>query len=342
MKKWWACLLIAITAISWAKNNVVNVFAWSDYIPHEVVSAFEKDTGITVNLAEYDSNEDLYAKLKSAPHSGYDVIIPSSYYVSRMRRENMLRPLDYAKLNNAHYLDPILLNKKFDPGNQYTLPYVWGTTGIVVDKRFWDPKTVQHWSALWAPRFRNQLLLYDDFREVFAMGLITLGFSINTQNPQEIKQAYVQLRKLTPNVRIYSGDVVISAFADNDITAGMMESEDYILAKTANPNLVYIFPKEGFAMWQDCFAIPKYAPHYSNAMRFIDYILRPEVGKQIAMSRGGSSPNLKTRELLPPAYRNNPVRYPSAQVLKRAQMENDIGDARKKYIHFWQLLKLSS
>lgn len=334
-------LLLLVLPIVHAKQ-VVNLFAWTGYVPQSVIQEFQRETGIHVSLSEYDSNEDLYAKLKSAPHSGYDLIIPSSYYVSRMRREGMLRSLDHAALPNSHNLDPQLLNKAFDPGNHFSYPYLWGTTGIVVDDRYWDPKSIRTWSDLWAKRFRNQLLLYDDYREVFAMGLLATHHSINETTPAVIHKAYDQLMQLMPNVRLFSSDVVISAFADNDVTVGMMENSDYVLAHSANPHLVYIFPQDGFSMWQDCMAIPRYAPHPKAALKLMNFLMRPDIARDVVINQGGSTPNLKTRQMLPKEDQHNLAMYPSASILRRAQIENDIGSARSTYIHFWQLLKLSS
>lgn len=320
--------------------EVVNIFTWTDYVPHAVIKQFEKQTGIKVNLSEYDSNEDLFAKLKVAPHAGYDVIFPSSYYVERMRDDGMLRLLNHKQLPNHRYYDPLLLNKAFDPHNHYSFPYLWGTTAIVVDKRFWDPKTVQSWGDLWRRRFRNQILLYDDAREVFAAAFFVLHDSINSTSPHKIFRAYRLLLKLAANVRLYSSDSAINAFADDDVTIGMAMSGDVFLARQANPNLVYIYPKDGFSIWLDCMAIPKYAPHIKNALTFMNFMMRPEVAKRVAILQGYSSPNLQARRLMPKRYRTDPLIYPAPETLKRGQMQRNIGSARSLYMHYWQLLKL--
>lgn len=336
----WLLLLLFICGPLFANDKVVNVFVWADYIPQQVIQLFEQQTGIKVNLSEFDSNEDLYAKLKADPHSGYDVIVPSSYYIQRMVKAGMLRKINHQALTNAHYLNPLLLNKSFDPGNQYSFPYLWGSTGIVVDKRYWNPNTIHRWSDLWQPRFKNQLLMYNDPREVFAMAFIVLGRSINERDPHYIKQAYEKLRQLQPNVRIYSTDAATNVLADDDVTVGMAETGDVIRARLANSHLAFIYPQDGFAVWEDCVAIPRYAPHYQNALKFINFLMRPKIGVMISMVQGYSSPNLKTRQLLPKRMRDDPLMYPSQQVLKRSQMEDDIGPARTLYMHYWELLKL--
>jgi spermidine/putrescine transport system substrate-binding protein len=341
MRKLLAVFLFAVSTVVIANDNVVNVFEWADYIPQQAIAAFEKKTGIKVNLSEYDSNEDMYAKLKADPHSGYDVIIPSSYYIQRMVHEGMLRKLDHKYIPNRLELNPLLLNKKFDPGNQYSYPYLWGTTGIAVDKRYWNPKTIQRWSDLWQPRFKNQLLLYNDSREVFAMAMIVLGHSINTSNPAYIKQAYHLLQKIMPNVRLFSTDAATNVFADDDVTIGMAESGDVIRASLGNSNLAFIYPKDGFALWQDCFAVPRYAPHYLHALKFINFIESAKIGVMVTEVQGYSSPNMKARRLLPKKLRDNPIMYPSQATLKRGHMEGDVKSARALYMHYWELLKLS-
>lgn len=341
MRKLLCVLLCCIASVAAATDRVVNVFEWSNYIPAVAIAAFEKQTGIKVNLSEYDSNEDMYAKLKADPHSDFDVVIPSSYFVQRMVRTGMLRKLDHKMIPNRRELNPLLLNQKFDPGNQYSYPYLWGTTGIALDKRYWNPKTIHRWSDLWQTRFKNQLLMYDDEREVFAVGMLVLGHSINTANPRFIRQAYHHLQTLMPNVRLFSTDAAISVFADNDVTIGMAESGDIVRAKMANPNLVYIYPQDGFAIWQDCLAVPRYAPHYQNALKFINYIESAKVGVMLTVNQGYSSPNMRSRRMLPPKFRNNPIMYPSQSILKRGHMEGYVGNALPIYMHYWQLLKLS-
>lgn len=321
-------------------DNVVNVFCWTGYVSDGAIKLFEKQTGIRVNLSEYDSNEALYAKLKAAPNAGYDVIIPSNYYIKRMVQEGMLRPLNHALLPNASQLNPALLNKSFDPHNRYTYPYTWGTTGIMLDRRFWNPKTVTKWSDLWQKRFRNQLLLYDDPGDVFGMSQIVLKYPMGTQQLNQIHHTYAKLTTLMPNVRLFSTDAAISAFADSDVTVGMAESGDVFVARQTNPYLVYIYPKDGVSMWEDCWAIPKYAPHFNNAMTFINFMMQAKIALYMVEGQGYASPNLRARKLLPKLYQHDPIMYPDSSIIRHAHMEAGFGKARSIYMHYWELLKL--
>ena len=219
--KYLTLLLLLFVSLGATASKIVNLYTWAGYIPDSVIQQFEHKTGIKVNMSEYNSNESLYAKLKASPNAGYDVIIPSSYYVDRMRQERMLHEIDKSKLPNIKYLNPKLLHKTFDPQNNYSLPYIWGTTGIAVNKNYFNPKNIQRWSDLWQPQYKNKLLMLNDVREVFAMALITLGYSINDTNPKHIQQAYLQLKKLMPNIRVFNSDAEQNIYVDADITVGM-------------------------------------------------------------------------------------------------------------------------
>jgi spermidine/putrescine transport system substrate-binding protein len=323
-----------------SESHVLNLYSWDGYTPQSVLNAFEKETGIHVNLTEYDSNETLYAKLKANPHAGYDVIVPSSYFVSRMRKQGMLRKLDRAQLTHINNLNPALLNQSYDPHNRYSLPYLWGTTAMVFDQRYWNPRKIHRWSDLWHRQFKNKLLMYNDAREVFAVALMTLGYSINDKNPQHIKQAYLRLKKLMANIRLFNTGAANSIYADGDITIGMAENGDALMAKQYNPYLVYIYPREGFAIWVDSIAIPRYAPHYQNALKFINFIMRPNIAKTISLGENFSTPNHSALKLFTPHYRNNPTFNPGKKILKYGQFEQDVGSATTLYQHYWQLLKL--
>lgn len=323
-----------------ATSNVLNLYMWSNYIPNKVIQQFETETHIKVNIAEYDSNETLFAKLKTAQNAGYDIVIPSSYYIAKMRNNNMLHKLDHTKLPNLKYLNPDLLNKPFDPHNQYSIPYTWGTTGIVVNKKYLNPKDIQNWSDLWNPKYKNQLLILDDVREGFAIALLTLGYSINDTNPQHIKRAYLKLKQLMPNIKLFNADAEQTVYIDEDVRVGMGWSGDIYLSQQENPNLLYIYPKDGFAIWIDCLAIAKNAPNIENAYKFINFIMRPEIAKEITMLQGFATPNLKAIKLLPKAIQNSKVINPDTAILKHGQFQNDIGQANQLYTKYWNLLKI--
>lgn len=323
-------------------KSILNVYNWADYMPNSVIKKFEAETGIQINYTEYDSNETMYAKLKTTPKLGYDVIFPSSYYVQRMSKEKMLLILDKSQLSNYRYLNRVLLNQPFDPKNQFSVPYLWGTTGIVVNKNFIDPKTVTAWADFWNPRFRNQLLLFDDMREVFAIALLKLGYSINDTNRQHIYEAYQQLKALWPNVKLLNLEAEQNIYIDEDVNIGIGLNGEIFNAITENPNLVYIYPKEGFELWMDCVAIPSTAPHVKEALAFVNFLMRPEIAKEIAISTGFSTPNLAAVAMLPKEMRESPILNPDNEILKRGQFLVDLGDANAIYEEYWNRLKIGA
>ncbi|NNM59601.1 MAG: spermidine/putrescine ABC transporter substrate-binding protein [Legionellales bacterium] len=341
MKTWFLGILVFLSVPAFGAKEIVNVYAWSGEIPDAVITQFQKETGITVNFSTYDSNETLYAKLKAVNNPSYDVIEPSSYYVDRMRREGMLEPLDLSKITNIQYIDPEFLNGDYDPQNKYSMPNLWGVTGIFVNKKYFDPATIQRWSDLWEPRFANQLLLLDDVREVLPMAMMSLGFSANDSNPTDIKLAYEHLLQLRNNIKLFVSDAAASIITDEDATVGMTWNGDLYRAQLDNPNLVFIYPKDGFVIWVDCFAIPKNAPHYQNALKFINFMMRPDIALQSSMAYYYATPNLAAQKLMPANIRTSSIIYPSHDILKNGQFQTDLSEqSLNLYAQYWEMLKL--
>lgn len=323
-----------------ADDKIINLYNWSGYLPDEVIAIFTKETGIKVNYVSFDSNETMYSKLKAAPHSEYDIIVPSNYFVDRMIHEGMLLPIDKSKLTHLKFLDPFFLNQAFDPENHYSIPYLWGTTGIAVNKRYIaDYNDIESWKDLWKPQYKNQLMILNDSREVFSMVLLSLGYKINDRHSNHLKQVYDALLKLLPNIKLFNIDAVANNYIDEDATMGLAWNGDAYLASQQNPNIIYKYPKEGFVIWIDSFAIPKYAPHVENSYRFINFLLRPDIAKIITTTVGFSTPNEAAYQLLPNEIKNNPTLYPSKKILERGQYQAYVGESTAIYEKYWQLLK---
>lgn len=335
---------LALTSLAWSDNTkVVNVYNWSGYIAPSIIQRFEQETGIHVNYATFDDNESLYAQLRANPETGYDVIFPSSYYVSKMRRAGMLQKINHQRLQHYQQLRPNLLNKRYDPGQHYSIPYLWGTTGIIVNDRFIDPDSVSHWRDLWDARFRHKLLLLDDVKDAFAIALLSMGESINQHNPSNIYQAYHRLKKLLPNIKLFNSSTTIPIFIDEDAVIGTILNGDAFKAQQGNSHLHYIYPQEGVIMWIDCMAIPKQAPHKDNAYRFINFLMRPQIAKLNSLKIGYSTPNQKALKLMPPAIKENKTMNPPASILQRAQLENNPGQAMLQLMnHLWDRLKIAA
>ncbi|MHB1946633.1 MAG: ABC transporter substrate-binding protein [Gammaproteobacteria bacterium] len=323
-----------------ADEKVVNVYTWSGVIPDAVIQQFEKESGIKVNFSTYDSNEVMFAKLKASKNSGYDIVEPSSYYIDRMRRQDMLEKLDKSKLSNFRHLNPELLNQAYDPKNNYSLPFIWGTTGIFLNKDYFPSKSVSSWSDLWNTKYHDHLMLLDDSREVFSAALRTLGYSVNDNNPEHIEEAYLKLKTLLPNIKIFSS-AVLSLLIDDDVTIGMAWNGDVYKSRKENNQLEFVYPKDGFVIWVDNFAITKNAPHKANAYQFLNFMLRPDIARALALDNNFPTANLTAQKSLPSEIRNDPVAYPSREILKRGEFQTDVGDeALALYEKYWERLKM--
>ena len=314
-------------------------YNWSEYITDELIEQFEKETGIDVILTTYDSNEVMYAKLKMLNGEGYDLAVPSTYFVSRLRDEQLIQPLDKTKITNFTHLDSSLLNKPYDPNNTYSLPYIWGATGIGVNSDYINPKKITSWKDLWDPNYKNQLLLMNDSREVFHMALRINGHSGNSTNPKEIKQAYELLKKLMPSVAVFNSDTPAVPYLAEDVRVGMIWNGSVFMAQKENPAIQIVYPKEGAIFWMDNIVIPKQANNIDEAYAMINFLLRPDVAAKISEEIGYPTPNASAKKLLPPALQNNQAIYPPQSVIKAGEFQADVGDAITLYQTYWEKLR---
>ncbi|GAB7023084.1 ABC transporter substrate-binding protein [Salidesulfovibrio brasiliensis] len=332
-----AALLSAATAF--AGSGKVYVYNWTDYIPEGVLDRFTEETGIEVVYTTYDSNESMYAKLKMLDGKGYDVIVPSTYFVSKMRREGLLKKLDKSLLPNWKNLDPIYLGKSFDPESAYSVPYCHGGSGILINaERYGNPKSLS-WKDLWNKDYEQQIQLQDDLREVFGMALASLGYSINDTDPAHIKEAYERLKELFPAVRTFNNDTPKTPFLNEEVTIGMIWNGEAYVAMNELDFLKFHWPEEGGIMWMDCLAIPAGAENVEEAHAFINYILRPEVAAQMVNEWGYGTANREALKLLDEKTRNNPVIFPPAEVMKKSDYQDDVGEAIVTYEKYWNKLK---
>jgi len=334
--------LLLFSLMVGAADNVVNFYTWADYVPAAIIKQFEKETGITVNVSEFSNNDVMYTKIKTNPRAGYDVVLLSSDYLQRMAKEGMLQQINPRHITNLVHIDTKEFNAPTDPLNHLSVPFFWGTTGILVNDKYWDPATIQRWSDLWQPRFKDQVLLFDDSIETFAVGLKALHYSLNSTSATEIHAAYEKLRKLMPNVRLFNTDAVINIYIDEDATIGMVWNGDAALAHKENPHLQFVYPKDGFTIWVDYFAVPSQAQHLRNAERLINFFSRPDIAAKIAGEHYYSTANSGALALLPDSYRSNPVIHPSHKVISRGEMQQYLGKASIIYQKYWQLLKLGA
>ncbi|TNH07841.1 extracellular solute-binding protein [Testudinibacter sp. TR-2022] len=337
-----ATMLFAVSNAAKADNDTVYLYTWTEYVPSGLLDNFTKETGIKVIVSSLESNETMYARLKTlGKNGGYDVIAPSNYFVSKMRKEGMLMPLDHSKLPVLKELDPNLLNKPYDPNNQYSLPQILGAPGIAYNRDVVDSSKISSWGDLWKPEYKDQLQLLDDAREIFNIALLKLGQDPNTTDPAVIKQAYEELLKLRPNVLAFSSDNPANAFVAGEVDLGMLWNGSAYIARKDGAPIDLLWPKEGPVLWVDTLAIPTTSKNPDGAHKLINYLLSAEVAKELALEIGYPTPNLEAQKLLPAEMVNDSSLYPPAEILQKSYWQDDVGDAAIIYENYYQQLKVA-
>ncbi|HIF9159724.1 TPA: extracellular solute-binding protein [Photobacterium damselae] len=344
MKKWSSlmtgavCAMAMFSSVASAADNELYFYNWSEYIPQDVIEQFTKETGIKVIYSTYESNETMYAKLKTNGE-GYDLVVPSTYYVSKMRDEGMLQKIDHSRLSHFKDLDPNFLDKPFDPNNDYSIPYIWGATGIGVNTDVIDKSKIHSWADLWDPKWEGQLMMMDDAREFFHIGLRKLGYSGNTKDPAQIKAAYEELKKLMPNVLVFNSDYPANPYMAGETSLGMLWNGSAYQAQQEGAPIDIVWPKEGAIFWMDSLSIPAQAKHIDAAYKMIDFLLRPENAAKIAQQIGYPTPVATAKKFLPKSFVNNPMIYPPQSVLDAGEWQNSVGSANELYEEYFQKLK---
>lgn len=338
-KIWAGMLFVLLAATPAFSGEKVYVYNWTEYIPATVLSQFTEETGIEVIYSTYDSNETMYAKLKLIQKDGYDVVLPSTYFVNKMGHENMLQPLDRSLLPNMKDLDPNILDKDYDKGNQYSIPYMWGSTGIGINSDNIPIAEITSWKDLWNPKFKGSLLLQDDMREVFHMALKINGHSSNTTDPKEIEEAYLLLKELMPNVLLFNSDSPRLPYLAGEVSLGMIWNGEAWMAEQENQAIHYIYPREGVNLWVDSFVIPKSARNIGNAHAFINFMMKPEIAKICVEENGYATPVLTALPLLDPEVRNSKTVFPDQDMIAAGEFQTDVGAALQIYQQYWEKLR---
>ncbi|MVE90056.1 extracellular solute-binding protein, partial [Vibrio cholerae] len=261
--------------------------------------------------------------------------------VSKMRKEGMLQEIDHSKLSHFKDLDPNYLNKPFDPGNKFSIPYIWGATGIGINTDMLDKKSLKNWGDLWDAKWAGQLMLMDDAREVFHIALSKLGYSPNTTNPKEIKAAYRELKKLMPNVLVFNSDFPANPYLAGEVSLGMLWNGSAYMARQEGAPIQIIWPEKGTIFWMDSISIPAGAKNIEAAHKMIDFLLRPENAAKIALEIGYPTPVKTAHDLLPKEFANDPSIYPPQSVIDNGEWQDEVGEASVLYDEYFQKLKVN-
>lgn len=274
------CILLLCGCDNNKSNKVVNVLNWSSYIPFDVISDFEKETGIKVNYGTYSSNEELLAKISSSKEGTYDLIFPSDYMIELMISKNMLEKMDTSKIKNIDSINRMFLGQVFDPNNDYSLPFLAATSVIAVNRDNVKDK-ISSYNDLLKPKFKNNIVLIDDQRIIIGMALQALGYDMNETDEGKVMQAKDWLLNLNKNIKAFDSDSPKTFLITNEVDIGVIWNAEALIAKDYNKNIEIIYPDDGFGISLDNYAIVKGAKNKENAYKFIDYILRSDVNKKI-------------------------------------------------------------
>ena len=305
-------------------KNVLNIYNWGDYIDPALIKQFEKESGIKVVYQTFDSNEAMLTKIEQGGTT-YDIAVPSDYAIAKMIDEKLVLPIDHQKIPNLKNIDSRFLDLSFDPKNKYSIPYFWGTVGIVYNQKLIDGKKPTSWKDLWDPALKNQILLADGAREVMGMSLNSLGYSLNETDETKLQEAKANLMDLTPNVKAIVGDEIKLLLANEEAGIGVVWSGDANEIMSENENLNYVIPKEGSNVWFDNVVIPKTAKNVKGAHEFINFMLDPKNAAKNADYVGYSTPNKAALKLLDRDVREDKRFYPDKEVTDTLEVYENLG-----------------
>lgn len=300
---------IAIFAGGCSSKTKLFVYNVGDYIHPDVVGMFEQENpDIKVVYEMFDSVEEMYMKVSNAT-SPYDVVIPSDYMLEQMIDEGLLNKINYDNIPNYANIDPNMRNLDFDPTNEYTVPYMWGTIGILYNKTMVDDE-VTDWDILWNEKYKGNIFMLNQERDMVSVALKKCGYSMNSDNEAELAEAEAALKEQSALVKAYCGDEIKDNMINGNAALAVVWSGDAYFCIEQNPDLAYAIPAEGSNLWFDCMAIPTTSTHQAEAEKFINFMSRPDIAKLNAEYIGYSTANTAARDLLPEDVKNDALRYP--------------------------------
>lgn len=324
-----------------SKNGQVIVYNWGEYIDPEIIDLFEEETGIDVIYEEFETNEIMYPKIQSGAIA-YDVVCPSDYMIQRMIENDLLAEINYDHIPNLKYIGDnyMKMSRQFDPENKYSVPYLWGTVGILYNKKMVD-EPVDSWGILWDKKYEDSILMQDSVRDAFAVALKYLGYSLNSTDLDELEAAKNLLIEQKPLVQAYVIDQVRDKMIGGEAALGVIYSGEALYCQQENPDLDYVIPKEGTNIWIDSWVIPKNAKNVENAEAFINFLCRPDIAKMNFDYITYSIPNTAGRDLIEDeSLRNSPIAFPDDSKLENCETFRFLGDNNDAlYNRLWREIK---
>lgn len=323
-------------------NGKVYVYNWGEYIDMETIRMFEEETGIEVIYDEFETNEIMYPKVEAGA-SQYDVICPSDYMIQKMVDNDMLAELNWENLPNAkanigtQYYET---STAFDPENKYSVPYCWGTVGILYNTTKVN-EPVTSWSILWDEKYADSILMQESVRDLFMVALKELGYSMNSTSQQELEEARDLLIEQAPLVQAYVIDQVRDKMIGGEAALGVIYSGEAIYTQRENPDLAYVIPEEGTNVWIDSWVIPKNAPNKENAEKFIDFMCRADIALMNFDYITYSTPNTAAQALIEDEdIRNSEIAFPDLDKYSNLETFTYLGEeADALYNELWKQVK---
>lgn len=315
---------LPVQAFAAPEKVTINVYNWGQYIADgtdgyiDVNKAFTEATGIEVNYMTFDSNETMYTKLKTGG-STYDVIIPSDYMVARLIAEDMLEELDYSNIPNYALVDEAYKNTSFDPENKYSVPYTWGTVGVIYNTKYVDEADTGSWDLLWNEKYSGKILMFDNPRDAFAIAQFMLGIDINTEDADELRSAAYKLIEQKPLVQGYVMDQIFSKMEREEAWIAPYYAGDYLLMAEENPDLAFYFPEEGFNLFIDAMCIPKGCQNKEAAEAYINFLCDPEISGENLDYLGYSTPISEAKQYMDPDVAASEIAYPTEETLSNGR-----------------------
>lgn len=323
-------------------NITLNIYNWGEYISNgdedtvDVNKEFEKVTGIKINYTQFDTNESLYAKLKSGS-SSYDVVFPSDYMISRMVDEDMLEEINLDNIPNFDYINPTFVNPDYDKENKFSIPYTWGTVGIIYnyERLGFDPDS---WNIMWDSEFSGDILQFSNSKDVMGIGLIRLGYDINTENKKQLDEAAQELKAQKPLIQAYVMDQIFDKMQNNEAAIAPYYAGDAVNMIAANPSLRFMIPKEGSVRFVDAMVIPKITSKTPQSLKrkeaaemYINFLNEPNIAAANIEFIQYSTANTGAYELLDEEIQNNFIIYPDDETLSRTKNFVNLSDEINLY-----------
>lgn len=331
--------LAGLSGCGSSKKTTLYVYNWGQYISEgddgslDVIAAFEEAyPNIRVQYSTYDSNEIMYSKLANGGIT-VDVIIPSDYMIGRMVQEGMLEELNFDNIPNYQYIDDSFKNTSYDPENKYSVPYTWGTVGIIYNTKYVDEADVTGWELLWNEKYAGKILMFDNSRDAFGIAEYLLGYDVNTTDETELQDCAAKLAEQKPVVQQYVMDQIFDAMENEEAWIAPYYAGDYLTMVEENPDLAFYRPTaQGYNMFIDAMCIPTCCQEKEAAETFINFLCSPEISSANMAFLGYSVPSTAAKELMDPEVANSDVAYPDADTLATGTSFNYLPEETSRYM----------